>query len=443
MSCATATFCVVAGEQSGSGVDYVTTNGGTSWSGPSSMDSTPSASVNSLSCPTANVCVAVDSAGNAISTSDGATSSSTPAAIDASALESVSCASPIFCVAVDNDGKAMIYAPPVPAGLYVSSVAPSTGLTTGDTAVTISGSGFTTYDVDNVFFGTQAATNVAEASNNTITADSPPEPAGVVDVTVATTSGTSAVNAADQFDLYSGDGPVLANVYSELLPGPLPPWPPPRCWPRAPRARRGPRLQLSVNAGTLPCPGAYDYTVAVSDLSTTAFATHATVTVTETIGDLPSTKGVRVCEAPLSASTGSFLPKCRTHVVAPCINSERAVRPRRGGGHLRRPGDDRRFRAGGEPIKVTSFTPTHGVPGFRRHHHRQEPHRCAGRRDRRRLGRRSADVDQHEAEGDRSVGGRKWAHHCHRGVGSSGIDQIVHGDLTAGWFPSMPFKGSG
>ena len=119
-----------------------------------------------------------------------------------------------------------------------------------------------------------------------------------------------------------------------------------------------------MNAGILPCPGTYDYTSALSDLSTTDFAAHATVTVTETIGDLPSTKGVKVCFAPLSASTGTFLSKCHTHVVAPCISSLKEQY-----GHAGVvttfvvPANDPRFWTGDASFSLTSFSPTHGAIG--------------------------------------------------------------------------------
>jgi hypothetical protein len=326
------------------------------------MDTTPSALVDSISCPTSNVCVAVDSAGNVLSTSDGATTWSSPASIDTAVLESVSCASPTFCVAVDNVGNAVLYTPPAPAALYVSSVSPYTGLTSGDTAVTISGSGFTTYDVDNVFFGTQAATNVMVVNNNTITADSPPEPAGTVDVTVATTSGTSAVNAADQFTytVATGQTPQSCTPNCSLtLSTPLA-----ATTVLASGTASGGTLLMSVNAGTLPCPGTHDYTAAVSDLSTTGFAPNADVTVTETIGDIPRTKGVKVCYAPLSASTGTFLSKCHHRVVAPCIESLQELYGHAGAvaTFVVKAGDPR-FWTGGAASDLKTISPTRGAPG--------------------------------------------------------------------------------
>lgn len=364
VSCATADFCVVASQQSGVGVDDVTTDGGVSWSGPSSMDTTASAVVNSVSCPTSEVCVAVDSAGNVVLTSDGATTWSTPVAIDTTALASVSCASPTFCVAVDNEGNAVLYTPPAPVGLYVSKVSPFTGLTSGNTAVTISGSGFTTYTVNNVYFGTQAATNVHVVDNTTITADSPPESAGTVDVTVATTSGTSAVNSADRYTYTVATGQTSQSCTPNCSLAESTPLAATTVLASGTSSEGGATLNLSVNAGILPCPGTYDYTSALSDLSTTDFAAHATVTVTETIGDLPSTKGVKVCFAPLSASTGTFLSKCHTHVVAPCISSLKEQY-----GHAGVvttfvvPANDPRFWTGDASFSLTSFSPTHGAPG--------------------------------------------------------------------------------
>jgi hypothetical protein len=276
----------------------------------------------------------------------------------------VSCASPTFCVAVDNAGSAVLYTAPTPVGLYVSSVSPFTGLTTGDTAVTITGSGFTTYDVENVFFGTQAASDVTVVNNTTITSDSPPELAGTVDVTVATTSGSSAVNSADHFTYTVATSQTQQSCTPNCSLALSTPLAATTVLASGTSSEGGAMLNLSVNAGTLPRPGAYDYAAAVSDLSTTNFAANATVTVTETIGALPSTKGVKVCFAPLSASAGTFLSKCHTHVVAPCIDSLKELYGHAGVvATFNVPATDPRFWAGDAPIDVTSFTPTHGAPG--------------------------------------------------------------------------------
>ncbi len=359
VSCATASFCVVV---EGGGDALTTDNGGSTWSLPDDIDG--SQALTSVSCATENFCTAVDNAGNALLTVNGAGSWSS-ADIDGSLpLASVSCPSPTFCAAVDNHGNAVLYTPASPAGLYVSAVAPYTGLTSGTTPVTISGSGFTTYSVTNVFFGTAAATAVLVMNNTTITADSPPGSAGTVDVTVATTAGTSAVNSTDQFTYTVAAGPTMQPCNPSCSVAVATPLAATTVLAAGASSEVGAELDLSVNAATLPCPGAYDYAAAVSTLSTTNFAANATVTVTETVGDLPSTKGVKVCYAPLIAPTGTFLSKCHHHVVAPCIQSLSELYGHAGVvATLVVNANDPRFWTGDGPLEVTTFTPTHGAPG--------------------------------------------------------------------------------
>ncbi len=79
----------------------------------------------------------------------------------------------------------------------VSKLAPKTGPAAGGTTVTITGKGFTgTTTVD---FGTTAATKFTVNSATSITAVSPAASTGVVDVTVTTPNGTSAIVLADHF----------------------------------------------------------------------------------------------------------------------------------------------------------------------------------------------------------------------------------------------------
>ena len=83
---------------------------------------------------------------------------------------------------------------PVPG---VINLSPSQGSPAGGTAVTITGINFTgTTSVD---FGSTAATSFTVNSSTSITAISPAEPAGVVDVTVSTPEGTSPTTSADRF----------------------------------------------------------------------------------------------------------------------------------------------------------------------------------------------------------------------------------------------------
>ncbi|HEY3815050.1 MAG TPA: IPT/TIG domain-containing protein [Caulobacteraceae bacterium] len=79
----------------------------------------------------------------------------------------------------------------------ISSISPKTGPSNGGTAVTITGTNFT--GLNSVRFGTVAATSFTLNGPTSITAVSPGEAAGTVDITVATQVGGSFTNSADQF----------------------------------------------------------------------------------------------------------------------------------------------------------------------------------------------------------------------------------------------------
>lgn len=96
--------------------------------------------------------------------------------------------------------------PPLPT---VASVSPSTGPNSGGTTVTIRGTHFDV-GVLGVSFGDTPASSFAYASPTVVTATAPPEPDGMVDITVKTFGGTSATTSADTFT-YAG--PVITNVY--------------------------------------------------------------------------------------------------------------------------------------------------------------------------------------------------------------------------------------
>ncbi len=98
------------------------------WSSGTLIDPSGS-SLESVSCPTASFCVAVDDAGNAL-TYDGSSWSS-PEAIDASSsLSSVSCPTASFCAAVDQVGRALTY--------NGSSWSPPNSIDTGNTPTSVS-----------------------------------------------------------------------------------------------------------------------------------------------------------------------------------------------------------------------------------------------------------------------------------------------------------------
>jgi hypothetical protein len=79
----------------------------------------------------------------------------------------------------------------------VTGVSPSTDTTAGGSKVSVSGTNFT--GAAAVFFGTTPATSFVVASDTAITAIDPPAAAGVVDITVQTAQGTSAISSADKF----------------------------------------------------------------------------------------------------------------------------------------------------------------------------------------------------------------------------------------------------
>lgn len=79
----------------------------------------------------------------------------------------------------------------------VTSVSGDYGLVTGGTAVFVNGTGFTSGAT--VQFGSTPATSVTVLSSNSLSVVTPPGSPGVVNVTVTTPAGTSAVSSGDQF----------------------------------------------------------------------------------------------------------------------------------------------------------------------------------------------------------------------------------------------------
>ncbi|MEO6045537.1 MAG: IPT/TIG domain-containing protein, partial [Tepidiformaceae bacterium] len=94
----------------------------------------------------------------------------------------------------------------------VTSIAPATGPTSGGTVVTVNGANFVTGTGNTaVSFGGNASTSVAVASATQLTALAPAGAAGVADVRVTTTGGTSANVAADNFT-YASAAPVITTL---------------------------------------------------------------------------------------------------------------------------------------------------------------------------------------------------------------------------------------
>jgi hypothetical protein len=84
----------------------------------------------------------------------------------------------------------------------IAEVSPGSGPASGGTSVTIAGTNL--IDADGVSFGTTAASSFTVNGSNSITAVSPAENAGTVDITVTAPAGTSATLLADNFTF----GPV-------------------------------------------------------------------------------------------------------------------------------------------------------------------------------------------------------------------------------------------
>jgi hypothetical protein len=264
-------------------------------------------------------------------------------------------------VAVDDDGNALVYNGPN-AAVTVSDVSPNTGPTTGSTAVTITGSGFTPGAT--VDFAGVAATGIHVVNTTTITASSPPESAGTVDVIVTTTSGSSTPNPADQFTYAVVQSPSNTGCdpsCSETVSTPVDQT---QVTVTGSSSSSESNVSLVVNTDTLTCGGIYNYATPVTTLSSTHFAVGATVKATETVGNEPTKKGVKVCYAASSmASSGSFLSKCHaSHPVAPCtqslVETDGSVVVT-----LLVPATDPRFWSGNGTCGLTSFSPTHGAPG--------------------------------------------------------------------------------
>ena len=90
----------------------------------------------------------------------------------------------------------------------ISSITPASGLTTGGTSVTITGTNLLA--ASSVKFGSTNATDYTIHSATEITAISPAGSVGVVHITVTTLGGASAASSSDQFTYYTvPDAPVI------------------------------------------------------------------------------------------------------------------------------------------------------------------------------------------------------------------------------------------
>jgi hypothetical protein len=115
-------------------------------------------------------------------------------------------------VGLSGDGDTALIGEPVENAAWVfenvnpptvEKVSPHGGPTGGGTTVTITGTNFT--GAKAVRFGSSNATSFTVDSATSITAVSPAEAAGIVDVTVTTPGGTSDISSHDRFD-FRADG---------------------------------------------------------------------------------------------------------------------------------------------------------------------------------------------------------------------------------------------
>jgi len=112
-----------------------------------------------------------------------------------------------------NEGSKCLQRRLVPSAPTVTKVTPKTGATTGAASVTITGTNLTGATAVN--FGTTPAAKFTVTSSTSITATTPAHAAGVVDVTVATPAGTSAITLADHYKFT----PLVTSVSPTSGPG--------------------------------------------------------------------------------------------------------------------------------------------------------------------------------------------------------------------------------
>jgi hypothetical protein len=145
-----------------------------------------------------SLCVATDSGGDVLSTSNPAAVNPTWTTTDVNGTNvmwDVSCPTTTFCVAGDVTGSILWgISGPAPT---VTSISPTSGLPAGGNTVTITGSGFT--GATGVDLGVVAATSFAVVSNTQITFATPKQTAGLHNVTVTGPTGTSADVSGDLY----------------------------------------------------------------------------------------------------------------------------------------------------------------------------------------------------------------------------------------------------
>jgi hypothetical protein len=99
-------------------------------------------------------------------------------------------------------------------GFFVSGVSPTSGPTAGGTLVTITGHEFTGASAVN--FGSIPAASFAVINDTTITATSPAEAAGTVDISVTVSDPTTPILPADEFTYIQTTPTPALNQWSML-----------------------------------------------------------------------------------------------------------------------------------------------------------------------------------------------------------------------------------
>ena len=102
----------------------------------------------------------------------------------------------------------------------VSGVSTTAGPLGGNNSVTITGTGF--LGTTGVMFGTTAAQSFTIVSDTTLTAVAPAESAGTVDVTVATSAGSSSQSSADHYTYMAAPALQFVSPYSDTATGGTP-----------------------------------------------------------------------------------------------------------------------------------------------------------------------------------------------------------------------------
>jgi hypothetical protein len=215
VSCTSTTFCAAAG-LGPSGQSLVEMWNGTSWtSTPTPSPGTEGSPLQAISCVNSTSCVAAGNSdgtreeSNLVMSWDG-TSWVVPSqpTVGNAYLTGVSCTGTTRCVAVGaQSGQTLIESENGDAPT-ISGISPNSGPKAGGTAVTITGSGFTS--ATSVAFGTGPALDVTVVSDTEITAVTPSAAPGVHNVYVTTPNGTNVSTATDHFS-YLGPGVSLVS----------------------------------------------------------------------------------------------------------------------------------------------------------------------------------------------------------------------------------------